>query len=93
MMLEDNRVFIANFLDPKQGIELSEMLEGKSGKGVWYKEEIVARDEKEKEYYLSKLDKETNELYFMLVYKNGEAECYCCNRSVFMMAYNQLKEI
>ena len=50
MMLEDNRAFIANFLDPKQGIELSEMLEGKSGKGVWYKEEIVARDEKEKEY-------------------------------------------
>ena len=92
-MIEEGSVFIANFLDPKQGLELSEMLDGKSGKGLWYKEEIVARDEKEKEYYLSRLDKETKELYFMIVYKNGKAECCCCNKSMFMMTYNQLKSI
>ena len=92
-MSEEKKVFIANFLDPKQGLELPEMLEDKSGKGLWYKEEIVARDERKKEYYLSKLDRETKELYFMLVYKNGKAECYCCNRSMFLMTYNQLKAI
>ncbi len=92
-MIEEGSVFIANYLDPIQGLEPSEILEGKKGKGLWYKEEIVARDEKEKEYYLSKLDSETKELYIMLVYKDGKAECYCCNKSLFMMTYNQLKSI
>lgn len=89
-VIEEGNVFIANILDPMQGLDASELLEGKCGKGIWYKEEIIARDEKEKEYYLSRLDKETKELYFMYVYRNGKAECYCCNKSVFMMTYYRL---
>lgn len=88
---KQNNVFLANFLDPLQGLSFEEMMDGVNGKGLWYKEEIEARSEEERKYYLSKLDNEIKELYFMLVYKNGEAETYCCDKATFFYAYNKLK--
>jgi hypothetical protein len=69
------------------------MMEGVEGKGIWYKKEIVATSEEERQYYLSKLDKDTKELYFMLVYKDGKAETYCCDKAVFIYAYKIMSGI
>ena len=47
---KQNNVFIANFLDPLQGLSFEEMMAGVDGKGLWYKEEIEARSEEERKY-------------------------------------------
>ena len=83
--------FIANFLDPLQKLKFDEMIDGVEGNGIWYKEEIVARNAEEIKYYTSRLDKETQELYFIIAYNNGEAETYCCDKATFLNAYNQVK--
>lgn len=85
--------FIANFLDPMKGLNFFEMMDGEDEKGLCYKEEIVARNEQENEYYLSRLDKKTNELYFMIVYENGEKVTYCCDKDAFDNAYNKMLNI
>lgn len=82
--------FIANFLDPMQGLDFNEMMEGGEGKGLWYKEEIVPRNEEEYRYYSSKIDKITKELYFIKVYKDGIAETFCCDKITFENTYNQM---
>ncbi len=82
--------FVANFLDSMQGLNFLEMMEGEEGKGFFYKKEIVARNEQEYEYYASKVDEKTNELYFMIVYKDGEAETYCCDKYTFDNAHNKM---
>lgn len=94
-MQNDNskNVFVANFLDPLEGISVMEMMEGKEGKGICYKEKIVAETDEQYEYYSSKADKDTNELYFMIVYKSGKAETYCCDKATFYNAYERLKNI
>ena len=86
-------VFVANFLDPMQGLNFFEMMDGEEGKGLCYKEEIVARNEQEYEYYSSRVDKRTNELYFMIVYKNGEKETFCCDKNTFDNAYNKMLNV
>lgn len=86
----DKNTFVANILDPLQGISALEMFDGVSGRGFWYKKEIIAETEKERKYYASKVDSETNELYFMIVYNGGEPETYCCDKNTFLKAYNML---
>ena len=82
--------FIANFLDPMQGLDFNEMMEGVEGKGLWYKEEIVPRNEEEYRKKKKKIDKITKELYFIKVYKNGVAETFCCDKSTFDNIYNRI---
>ena len=88
-----SNTFIANFLDPLQGLSVFEMMDGAEGKGLCYKEEIEARNEAERSYYASRVDKETGELYFIIAYKNGEAETYCCDKATFYKAYNEAKGV
>lgn len=85
--------FIANILDPMEGVSLTEELLGvgdKQEKELWYKQEIVPKNEEEYRYYASKLDKETNELYFVMVYRGGKREVYCCNKEIFEITYNRM---
>lgn len=86
----DKNTFVANVLDPLQGISSLEMLDGVSWRGFWYKKEIIAETEEERKYYASKVDSETNELYFMILYKDGEPETYCCDKNMFFTTYYML---
>ena len=38
---KQQNTFVANFLDPIEGVSPLEMMDGESGKGLWYREEIV----------------------------------------------------
>ena len=91
--LTANKIFVANFLDPMGDQNFEDMMDGIEGRGLWYKEEIKARNDQEREYYLSRLDEETQELYFMRMYENGTAVTYCCDKATFINAYNKLKAI
>lgn len=74
--------YVANILDPMGSIT--------SPEGIWRKERIEPRSEEERQRFLRFADKETGELFFLVVYREGKQEHNICKKEIFIEALESM---